>query len=347
MLAANIHAVGDLRCDELPVPTVHADEALIRIEASGICGSDLPRVFTKGTYRFPTIPGHEFAGTVVACPSDAARVGQRVAVFPLIPCGRCPMCEIGEYANCENYDYYGSRRDGGFAQFQSVKLWNLISVPDAVSTEAAAMVEPCAVAVHALASAPLQLGDWLAIWGAGPIGLMAAQLGAARGARVVVLDIDDAKLSFASTLGFAAVLNPAQIDAPAAVRQLTDGRGADVCLEAAGVSATLTGCLESVRAFGHVTLMGNPAGDMSLSQSAYWQILRKQVTCRGVWNSSHNRVRDDWQVAIDAMSRGQVAPERLITHRFALGQCEEAFAVARSKTEMSLKVMFTPEKDVG
>lgn len=345
MSAASLHAVGDLRHQILPIPSPGPDEALVRIGASGICGSDLPRVLTKGTYHFPTIPGHEFAGTVVECPSEPTLVGQRVTVFPLIPCRRCAMCEIGEYASCADYDYYGSRRDGGFAQYQAVRIANLIALPDAVSMADAAMVEPCAVAVHAVAAAPLQLGDWFAIWGAGPIGLMAAQLAAARGSRPILVDIDQHKLDLARTLGFEAV-NPNQGDAAAAIHELAGGDGAQVCLEAAGLSATLAGCLASARPFGHIVLMGNPAGELRLSQNAYWQILRKQLSLAGVWNSAHNRSIDDWATALTAIQRGQVTPSALITHRFRLDQCHEAFEVAASATESSLKVMFLPNGEV-
>ena len=344
MAVANLYGIGDLRPGRVPVPAPAADEALVRIEASGICGSDLPRVFTKGTYRFPTVPGHEFAGTVVECPGEPGRCGQRVTVFPLIPCGQCAMCEIGEYASCADYDYYGSRRDGGFAQYRAIRLANLVPVPDGVGIEDAAMVEPCAVAVHALAAAQLRLGDWLAIWGAGPIGLMAAQLAASQGARVVLVDIDQRKLGAARALGFGDTVNSATTDAPAAIREVTDGRGADVCLEAAGVSAALAGCLAAAKPFGGVVLMGNPAGDMRLSQDAYWQILRKQLRLTGVWNSSHNKSRDDWDTAITAIQHGWVTPSRLITHRFGLAECARAFAVAASPDELSLKVMFTPQE---
>lgn len=340
MRAARLHAVGDLRAEQVALPVPGPGEALVRIARSGICGSDVPRVFKKGTYRFPLIPGHEFAGTVVACPSAPQWVGRRVTVFPLLPCGHCAMCAIGEYATCVDYDYYGSRRDGGFAQHQSIRLSNLIPLPTSVSLEAGAMVEPAAVAVHAIAAAPLQLGDTLAIFGAGPIGLMAAQLGKASGARVFLVDIDDRKLELAAEHGWGECLNPRQGDVPERLRELTGG-GADVCLEAAGVPATLAGALAAARPFGRVTLMGNPVGEMALGQDAYWQILRKQLTCTGVWNSSHNAVRDDWQVAIDAMARGQLAPVPLISHRFPLDDATEAFRIAASPTEMSLKVMFT------
>lgn len=341
---ANLYGIGDLRFEMVPTPRPGPDEALVRVEASGICGSDLPRVFSKGTYSFPTVPGHEFAGTVVACPSEESWVGRRVTVFPLLACMTCVMCEVGEYASCADYDYYGSRRDGGFAQYQVIRKSNLMWLPDEVTIEDAAMVEPCAVAVHAVSAAPLQLGNWFAVWGAGPIGLMAAQIAAARGARVVLVDIDDRKLEVARSLGFTATINPLEADAPAAVRALTGGRGADASLEAAGVSATLAGCLESTRAFGTVVLMGNPAGQMTLPQDSYWQILRKQLHLAGVWNSSHNRSVDDWAIAIDAIRAGQVTPSALITHRFGLAECDRAFTIAASPDEMSLKVMFTPQR---
>ena len=120
MKAARLHAVGDLRCDGVEIPVPHGKELLLRVGACGICGSDLPRVFEHGSSngRYPLTIGHEFAGEVVAVgeEADASLVGARGAVFPLIPCRRCASCAVGLYAMCENYDYLGSRRDGGFAE---------------------------------------------------------------------------------------------------------------------------------------------------------------------------------------------------------------------------------------
>ena len=121
MKAARLHAVGDLRCDGVEIPVPHGKELLLRVGACGICGSDLPRVFEHGSSngRYPLTIGHEFAGEVVAVgeEADASLVGARGAVFPLIPCRRCASCAVGLYAMCENYDYLGSRRDGGFAEY--------------------------------------------------------------------------------------------------------------------------------------------------------------------------------------------------------------------------------------
>ena len=170
MKACVLHAIGDLRTEEVTVPVPGPGWVLVKVAACGVCGSDIPRVFEKGTYRFPLIPGHEFAGVVDAVGEgvDAARIGQRAAVFPLVPCMRCAMCAVGAYAQCADYDYLGSRCDGAFAEYVVAPEWNLVPVPDGLSLEEAAMCEPAAVAAHALRQAKIDLGATVAIFGAGP-----------------------------------------------------------------------------------------------------------------------------------------------------------------------------------
>jgi L-iditol 2-dehydrogenase len=342
MMACNLHGIGDLRYEEAPMPRPGPDEVLLQVKAAGICGSDIPRVFEKGTYRFPTIPGHEFAGLVVEAPAeDRALLGRRAAVFPLIPCRECPACQIGEYPQCSNYDYYGSRRDGAFAEYVAVKKWNLVFVPDTVPFEHAALCEPCAVAIHALSQVGVGLGDTVAIFGAGPIGLLAAQIARTWGAaQVALIDVDEAKLAFAETLGFSHRVDSGKEDPAEYVRRITGGKGADIALEAAGVSSAVEGCLRSVKIFGKVVLMGNPAKNMDISRTAYWEILRKQLTLKGTWNSSYNDVRNDWRLAIGCMEKGMPGLSKLITHRFSFAECGRAFELARQRREFYVKIMF-------
>jgi len=342
MMVCNLHAVGDLRYEEAPVPEIKADEVLLRVEAAGICGSDIPRVFDKGTYHFPTIVGHEFAGVICEVnPGDEALIGKTAAVFPLIPCGKCAACQTGEYAQCGDYDYYGSRRDGGFAEYIAVKKWNLVFVPDGIPVEHAAMAEPCAVAIHAMSQGGVNLGDTVIIFGAGTIGLLAAQIGRGWGAaRVVLADPDSAKLDFARRLGFEHCVDPRSRDPAEYVRSINDGKGADLALEAAGVSAAVEGCLLAAKPFGRVVLMGNPAKNMDISQKAYWEILRKQLSLRGTWNSSYNEVHNDWKLAIQCMEKNIFDLSALITHRFSLTECGRAFELARKRDEFWVKIMF-------
>lgn len=344
MKACVLHGIGDFRFEEAAAPVQAKGEVLIRIKASGICGSDIPRVFTKGTYHFPTIPGHEFAGEIIKAGDrvDGSLVGQKAAVFPLLPCMKCEACQIGEYAQCKDYNYFGSRCDGGFAEYIAVPIWNLVMVPDSLSFEEAAMAEPAAVAIHTLRQAGVEIGDNVAIFGAGPIGLMLGQWAQAWGAgKVFLVDIDEGKIAFAKEMGFTNVWNSKDGDPVKWIDEMTGNRGTDLAIEGAGVSSTLEQCLGCVRTFGRIVAMGNPAGDMKLSQKAYWELLRKQLKISGTWNSSFVSLpKNDWDLAINAMAEGRINVKPFITHKFSLEQCNEALTMMRDRTTFFNKVMF-------
>jgi L-iditol 2-dehydrogenase len=344
MKACVLHGIGDLRLEEAVAPIPAKGEVLIRIKASGICGSDIPRVFTKGTYHFPTIPGHEFAGQIIAAGEGADRrlVGRKAAVFPLLPCMKCEACQIGQYAQCKDYNYFGSRCDGGFAEYIAVPVWNLVMVPDSLSYEEAAMAEPAAVAIHALRQAGIEIGDNVAVFGAGPIGLMLGQWAKAWGAgKILLVDIDEGKLAFAKEMGFTNVWNSKEGDPVKWIHEMTGNRGADLAVEGAGVSATLEQCLGCVRTLGRIVAMGNPVGDMRLSQKAYWELLRKQLKISGTWNSSFVSLpKNDWDLAINAMAEGRISVGPFITHKFSLEQCNQAMEMMRDRTAFFNKVMF-------
>ena len=185
MDALVLHDVGDARFESISKPEVSDGEVLVRVGFCGVCGSDIPRVFVKGTYSFPTVCGHEFAGTVEACGPgvDDLETGAAVAVFPLLWCGRCPACEQGKYVQCFDYDYLGSRSNGGFAEYVVAPRRNLLRVPEGVSLDEAAMTEPASVALHALRrGGGTRPGESVAVFGAGPIGVMVAQWARAMGA---------------------------------------------------------------------------------------------------------------------------------------------------------------------
>lgn len=345
MKACVLHGIGDLRIEEVQPPLPRAGEVLVRIRASGICGSDISRVFTKGTYHFPTIPGHEFAGQIVAVGEDVDKglIGKKAAVFPLLPCKKCSACQIGEYAQCSNYNYFGSRCDGGFAEMIAVPVWNLVLAPESLSYEEAAMAEPAAVAVHALRQAGIEIGDQVVIFGAGPIGLLLAQWACAWGAdQVMLIDIDEKKIDFARQQGFKQVWNSKDGDPIAWIQEITAGRGADVAIEGAGVSQTLEQCLFAARPFGRVVAMGNPIGEMKLSQKGYWELLRKQLTLKGTWNSSYTSLpKNDWELALRGMETGKLQVLPFITHRISLDEGVKTFEMMHNRTEFYNKVMFT------
>jgi len=343
MKAAVLHAVGDLRYEDVPLPKTTVSEALIRVKAAGICGSDIPRVMKKGTYSFPLIPGHEFAGEVVEIgDSTALSVGDRVTVFPLIPCGKCAYCQIGEYAQCDSYDYLGSRRDGGFAEYVTAPADNLVPIPDNVDFDCAAMTEPASVALHALRRTGVDAGDSVAILGAGTIGIILAQWARICGAgRVFITDIVDEKLDVAREYGFDDCINAMQEDAVKRIVEETGGRGADICVEAAGTAVTFEQSLRMARKLGKVILMGNVSGDVVIPERTASAILRGQLTIYGTWNSSFTAVpKNEWSAALHFMSTGALNLGPLITHKFKLEQVNDAFDMMYNRKEFFNKVMF-------
>jgi L-iditol 2-dehydrogenase len=344
MKAAVLHAVGDLRYEDVPVPKTTAGEVLVKVRTAGVCGSDIPRVMTKGTYSFPLVPGHEFAGEVAQIGDGVStfNVGDRVAVFPLIPCGKCAYCQIGEYAQCDDYDYLGSRRDGGFAEYVAAPADNLVPIPDNVDFDCAAMTEPASVALHALRRTGVDPGDSVAILGAGPIGIILAQWARICGAgRIFLTDIVDEKLDVARRYSFKDCINAKQEDAVERIVEETDGRGADICIEAAGTAATFEQSLRIARKLGKVILMGNVTGDVVIPERTASAILRGQLTIYGTWNSSFTAVpKNEWRTALQFMSSGALNLKPLITHKFKLDQVNDAFDMMYNGREFFNKVMF-------
>ena len=344
MQACVLHAIGDLRCENAADPKPRAGEVLIRVAACGVCGSDIPRVFKTGTYKFPLIPGHEFSGTVVAAGDgvDADLVGTRAAIFPLIPCNDCPMCAQNKYAQCANYDYLGSRSNGAFAEYVCAPEWNVLPIPDHLSLEEAAMAEPASVALHALRQGDIQGGEIVCVVGAGPIGLLVAMWATALNAsKVMLADIDARKLAFAKELlPDANLLDARERPVSEAVRSIT-GNGAELVVDATGSAPGVAQCLHAAKPFGRVVLLGNPEGDMTLPKDAYWSILRKELRLTGSWNSAYDPSRrDDWRTVIEFMANGKLNVKPLVTHRVGLPDLMHAMVTMRDRSEFSNKILF-------
>ncbi len=349
MHAQVLHAVGDMRYEAVPRPQPGAGQVLVRIGFCGVCGSDLPRTFVKGTYHFPTIIGHEFAGTVAGCGEGVSDLapGDRVVVFPLLWCGRCSACEQGRFAQCLDYDYLGSRSDGGFAEYVVAPRRNLLPVPANVSLDIAAMTEPAAVALHAVRKGGELAGRTVAVFGAGPIGVMVAQWAQALGAaQVALFDIVPAKLDLARSLGFALVYDSRAVDPVATVAALTGGEGAYLGVESAGVRPTTLQALGATRRGGHTILLGNPSADVTLPAPLISQLLRREVTIHGTWNSDYSAAGndDDWRAVLSAMASGQLRLEPLITHRVPLADAFSALNMMKDQRAFYSKVLIHPDQ---
>jgi L-iditol 2-dehydrogenase len=232
--------------------------------------------------------GHEAAGTVADVGSRVThfRQGQRVTFDSTVYCGGCFFCQRGQPNLCDNRQVLGVscgdyRRAGAFAEFVTVPARILHALPDSLSFQKAAMIEAISVGVHAVALTPIALNDTAVVVGAGMIGLLTLQAAKLAGAgRLVVVDVDDTRLKTARSLGATDVINAKETNVPAAVRELTNGRGADVALECVGMTATVQSAIESTRKGGTVTLVGNVAPKIELPlQSVVTRQIRLQGSC--------------------------------------------------------------------
>lgn len=330
MKAYVLHDINDLRYEDAPMPQCPEHWAVVQVKAAGICSSDIPRVFTKGTYHFPTIPGHEFAGVVSAVGSedDAHWTGKRVGVFPLIPCKHCAQCDERHYEMCSNYDYIGSRRDGGFAEYVAVPVWNLVPVPDKVSFVTAAMLEPLSVALHAVKACGIVPGCSVAVVGTGMIGFAAALWARRHGAgRVTMIGRGEQKRLIAEQCGVGYMNGEDNIQS-------------DVVIEAVGTPHSIAKAIETAKAGGTVMLMGNPAGDVTLQQDVYWRILRKQLTVKGTWNSSFDGAKaSDWTEALKILEAGEIDVSPFVTHCFNQDSLCDGLELMFEHKESYCKVM--------
>lgn len=349
MKAWVLHGINDLRFEETNTPIIGENEVLLAVKAVGICGSDIPRIFRTGTYHFPTIPGHEFAGVVeeTGAAVDKKWLGQRVGVFPLIPCYNCIPCQRGQYEMCRNYGYLGSRQDGGFAEYVAVPEKNLISLPEGVSCEEAAMLEPMSVAVHAMRKAAPSPDENIVICGLGTIGLFLLMFLVEAGHQnIVVIGNKDFQRRMAVSLGLpgSSFCDARTQDPEKWIAEQMDGRGVDVFFECVGRNETVEQALRMTGPGGRIMLVGNPASDMRLPKEVYWKILRNQLTVFGTWNSSFTHSpEDDWHYVMDRLKDGLIEPERMITHRLPPEELERGLVVMRDKQEEYGKVLIVTD----
>lgn len=345
MKAHVLEAVGQLTYKDVPTPQLKEDEVLVEVVNAGICGSDVPRIFKTGTYHFPTIPGHEFAGIVrqVATEGNESLIGKKVGVFPLIPCMQCEPCQSMAYEMCKSYNYLGSRTDGGFAEYVAVPVWNLIELPEKVSFEDAAMLEPTCVALHAVRQADMMDVQSAAVYGCGTIGMLVLQWLTAMGVkRLYAVGTRKEQQELVTALSEGIFCNCREENPIDFIREQTDGAGVDVVFECVGVNESINNAVSLVRAGGQMVLVGNPAGDITFEKQTYWKILRQQLVVYGTWNSSFTKEEeDDWHTAVRAIQEGEIRPSAQITQRFPFEMLQDGLNVMRDKDVFTNKVMIS------
>jgi L-iditol 2-dehydrogenase len=334
MQVARLHAPGDLRVADEPVPAVAPGTSLVKVTAVGICGSDLHWWTEAGIgdaqLDHPLVLGHEAAGIV----EDGPRRGERVAIDPAIPDGTCPQCRAGYRNLCPQVRFAGhGGQDGALRDFLSWPSAQLVPLPDGLSDAAGAVLEPLGVAIHALDLGHLRIGAAAAVIGCGPIGLLLVQLLRAVGAgEVVAVDPLPHRREAAARAGANVTADPADASGPAAVHDLV-GAGVDTAFEMAGTGGAVKLAVQAARPGGRVVLGGIPADDCIRFPASVSR--RKGLTIAMV-----RRMNEVYQRAIHLAMSGQVDLAAVVTGRFPLARAADAFAAAARRG--GLKVIIEP-----
>jgi L-iditol 2-dehydrogenase len=345
MMAAVLHGKDDLRIEEIPAPEPSDGEVLVKIEAAGICGSDLPRVLGDAAHFYPIVLGHEFSGVVTSVGRGVEDVhaGDRVAGIPLLPCHACRDCQMGRHAQCSRYSFIGSRAQGSFAEYVKLPARNALKLPDGMSFEEGALVEPATVALHALRRIGYTGGEDVAVLGGGNIGLLALQWATLFGARTVtVLDIDEDRLLTALRLGADHVVNTATVaDVQSVCLEITAGRGFGVILETAGVTATMLQSFELAGRHARICFVGTPVKDLTFGHKLFEWMNRKEFLLTGSWMSySAPFPGEEWENAIHFFASGRLRGSEVVFRRFPLMQARQAFDLYKIPGAVKGKILF-------
>lgn len=346
--AAVLTSLNHFEISEVEKPTIKEDEVLVRVEAAGICGSDIHKMQYGWKYGYPKVMGHEFSGVVEATGEKTASIkaGDRVAVIPFMPCHKCAYCKAGKFQLCEHYQMIGSDHNGGFEEYVAVPASNVIKIGDKISFEEAAMIEPLAVAAHAIMGISPQLGDTVAVFGLGTIGVLAVQWLRLCGVKKIIgIDIDPKKNEAAKYYGIDEVIDPLNEPLEQRILEMTDELGVDIALECAGSQITEEESLLVLRKGGKIGYLGIAYTDIFLHQKAFENIFRREYTIQGFWNSySAPFPGEEWFHSIAFIEQGKIDLKRLISHQFKLDQLQEAFDLTVNQKESYSKVMIYPQK---
>ena len=318
--------------ETLPDPAPCADQVLVQVAAVGVCGSDV-HYYKHGrigdyVVDHPLILGHELSGRIAAVGStvDPARVGRRVAVEPQRPCRTCKQCKAGRYNLCPDIEFYATPPiDGAFAEYVTIQSDFAYDIPDTVSDEAAALIEPLSVGLWACQRADIKPGSRVLIAGAGPIGIIAAQAARAFGAtEIYIRDIAEDRLAFALEHGATHAVN-AKTDS-------VEGLDVDAFIDASGAPQAVRSGIKAVGPAGKVILVGLGADDVELPVS--------YIQNREIWLSGVFRYTNTWPLAIQLVAEGKVDLDVLVTGRFPLTNAEAALNAGQQPGQ--LKVLVYP-----
>jgi len=345
MTAAVLNKPLDMEMKQVPIPVPKADEALIKVYCIGVCGSDVHYYEHGRIGRYvveqPIILGHELAGEVVEIGSAVQNVavGDRVAVEPGVTCGRCEYCKSGRYNLCPDVVFMATPPvDGAWAEYVTIRSDFLFKLPEGISYEQGALLEPLSVGIHAMNRAKVTPADRILVTGLGPIGLLAIQAAKMYGvSEIYATDIVPFRQELAKEMGVTAVINPMEVNVKDAIEELTGGRGVTVVIESSGNGRAIGDAIKAVKRGGRIVLVGMPAADEIPVEIN--TIIDSELNVYGLF-----RYANTYPGAIAALTSGSVDIEKVITHKYSLDETKAAVEMARTQKDTSIKVMIYPEQ---
>lgn len=338
MAAAVFHGPDNLSIEEVPRPRPGAGEAVIKVSRCGICGTDLH--ILKGNFPAPNLPliiGHEFAGEVVEVGDGVINTqpGDKATVDINIADGTCYFCRRNQKLFCPNVRQLGVHDAGGMAEYVLAPAANVYVLPESMPLEAAAYIEPLACAVHGQDRVGVEMGEIVAIVGGGPMGLAHAALARLNGAsHVIVSEPMQSRRELAQNLGVDTIVDPMSADAVEQVLEATDGRGADVVIEAVGSVRTYQDALRMARRGGRFLAYGAAPPDAEMALRPF-DIYSKELTIVGSYAGTY----ETWPKAIDLISNGRFDPSRIVDEVRPLGEVAEAIeSLEKDKSVVKIQV---------
>jgi len=327
---------GPFVAKEVPTPTIAPHEALVRVRNVGVCGTDVKiRANRMGLGVIPLIMGHEIAGEVAEVGAEVSgfAAGDRVVVNFYLTCGRCPFCRAGRDTLCPETRQHGFSIDGGFAEYVKTPGVNLCRVPDHVSLEGACILgDAVATSYHAITKrAQVRPGTTVALVGVGGVGLHALQMARLAGAWVVAIDVSEARLELARSLGADAVVDARRGPFHDAVRRLTDGQGVDVVIEFVSNETTLTSSYQSLRRAGRLVFVGYTP-QLPLPVMPH-ELVRNEIEIVG----SRANTKQELQETMDLVARGRIKP--IVDQVIPLAEIESAFEALRDGRPLGRNVL--------
>jgi L-iditol 2-dehydrogenase len=333
---------GNVEIRDMPEPELTPDKVMLEVNCCGICGTDLHVYHDTFRNYPPVILGHEFSGRIVALGSNVkdVRIDDVFSVLgaTAVTCGKCSYCYKGEFMFCKNRRGMGHGVNGAFTRLAAVRPDQLYRVPEGISMEEAALVEPLAAAVHAVCDiARFKLGDVVLMSGPGPIGLLCAKILIAQGIKTIVAGTsdDDIRLDLAKQYGAARIVKVDKEDLMIAVDEETGGMGVDLAIECAGAEGSVQNCLKALRPLGQYVQVGHFGKDLRVP----WDLVAfKQLRIYG----SVGYTRETWSQTIRILEQGNLKVKDVITHRFPLSEWHKGFDLSEKKK--AVKVLLFPEE---